>query len=68
MNCPSNHLAKRKRKAATQFDQITPDSVRAAHAQMLKDRQALQDEFGIEFDPFRDGHVKRDRSVLTKAR
>lgn len=51
----------REQVAAEQFSTVTERSISDARLAMLTERRALEAEFGIEFDPFRDGQIKRDR-------
>lgn len=57
---PAIRTTARDAKAARQCNQVTTESVRAAQKAMLAEREALK-TLGIEFDPFRDGQIKRDR-------
>lgn len=50
-------------QAAEKLMAPTPQSIQAARRQMLAERNALTAEFGIVFDPFRDGQIQHERSL-----
>lgn len=51
----------REQQAADRFAAVTVESVRAAQAAMLAERRQIEQQFGVRFDPYRDGQLLRDR-------
>lgn len=51
----------REQVAAERFAQVTERSISDARLAQLTERRAFEEQYGVKFDPFRDGHVQRDR-------